>query len=99
MSVKKKISKSIRINEDVCDFIESQPGKTFTDKFEYLVRVYKDDEIALKKRLSRLEEQIEHARTELDRTCSQVRVLDNSVSDLVHISKMLHQIREQIDQL
>ena len=56
---KKSIAKSVRLTQEVFDYIDSAPGNGFNEKFENIILEAKRGESDRKKELARLDKQIE----------------------------------------
>ena len=55
---KKNIAKSVRLTQEVFDYIDSAPGNGFNEKFENIILEAKRGESDRKKELARLEDRI-----------------------------------------
>lgn len=69
---------SIRIDEELIDYIESRSGKDFGDKFHSLLYWIKDSEVDYQQRLNALQADIDTKRSELrdvkDKTVKRMQV-------------------------
>ncbi len=77
--------KTMRFDEEIERYINSFLGDNFTDKFENMVRKYKDEEPNLERRLSRLEDEIKTAESklqEMNGMMKDTRWLDAALTNL-----------------
>jgi uncharacterized protein (UPF0335 family) len=72
----KNISKSIRISDEVFDYIDQAPGKGFNEKFENIILSAKKEESEREERLAQLNESIQKKTCELQRLFDQYRYMD-----------------------
>ena len=62
----KNIQKSIRMSQEVYEYIAAFDGKNFNDKFENCVKFFKENNIPLKKQKIRLEIQLNELREQIE---------------------------------
>mgnify|MGYP001302614886 CR=1 FL=1 len=97
MAAVKSILKTMRLSEDVIDYINSQPGDSFTGKFEtmiYQVRYGQKERLA---RLNQLDDWIAQKENRFDQISKDLKALEDikrqigwvssSVNSLVSITK------------
>lgn len=63
---------SIRYSDEVKDIINSLPGNTFGDRFEYCVLNYQETKTDMEKNIKNLENEIKVKREELDKIYSEI---------------------------
>lgn len=63
---------SIRYSDEVKDIINSLPGNTFGDRFEYCVLNYQETKADMEKNIKDLEKEIKVKREELDKIYSEI---------------------------
>lgn len=73
---KKDISKSIRLTQEVYDYIDEAAGNGFNEKFENIILEAKAQESERKKRLAELEKYIRKKQDELNDLFDEYRYLD-----------------------
>jgi hypothetical protein len=93
----KNISKSIRISEEVFDYIDHAPGKGFNEKFENIILSAKKDESERKKRIAELDEQIQLKRCDLQNLFDQNRYMDEFFRTVLHMRHQLATMNELLD--
>ena len=64
---KKSIAKSVRLTQEVFDYIDSAPGNGFNEKFENIILEAKRGESDRKKELARLDKKIERQQRSMKR--------------------------------
>lgn len=78
MSSKKSVAKSIRISEELNEFIESYPGKGFNDKLNNIINLCFFNEVLMKQRIAEAEKELNVISKEL----SEKRSLISKLQDL-----------------
>lgn len=63
---------SIRYSDEVKDIVNSLPGATFGDRFEYCVLNYQETKADMEKNIENLEKEIKVKREELDKIYSEI---------------------------
>lgn len=63
---------SIRYSDEVKDIINSLPGNTFGDRFEYCVLNYQETKSDMEKNIKNLEKEIKSKRKELEKINSEI---------------------------
>lgn len=93
MSENKTLQKSIRMREDIYEFIMSQPeGKGLNSKFEILVEIFRDDLPRLQAEKAMIVNDIVHAKETL-------RFLNNQIRSIESVGEDAKRLREKIDYL
>lgn len=93
----KSIAKSIRISEEVFEYIEASPGKGFNDKFENIILEAKRGEAERKNNLERLEQEIEDARKCLYKTIRQEEELQTFFRQFCHMQRTIFEMKESLE--
>jgi hypothetical protein len=93
----KNISKSIRISEEVFDYINESPGKGFNDKFENIILSAKKEESERQQRLAELNEAIEKKSCELKRLFNEHRYMNDFFRSVLHMQRELSDLEELLD--
>jgi hypothetical protein len=93
----KNISKSIRISEEVFDYIDQAPGKGFNEKFENIILSAKIDESDRKKRIAELDEEIQQKRCDLKKLFDQNRYMDEFFRGVLRMQHQLFDLNELLD--
>lgn len=83
------IAKSMRLPADVVDYVEEQPGDTFTSKFVALVRDIKDGEQRRTERLAYYERTI----------AANHKKLEDQNQKIYQISKVLLHLHKAVDEI
>lgn len=99
MASKKNISKSIRISEEVFDYIDKAPGKGFNEKFENIILEAKETESYRKERLAGLEKQIHDAEQKLWKLLEQNRELDRFFRTFIQMQHTLDGLKTSLDRI
>lgn len=95
----KKISKSIRVTDEVNGYIMEAPGKTFNEKFENIILEAKVGEAKRVKRLSDLQRSIDEQQRKLYKLFERYRYLDDFFKRFVHMSHTLADMQELLDKV
>lgn len=83
MSCKKySYAKSIRLQEDVLEFIEACPGNGFSEKFHHAIRQCRDGDEELKKRLKYYDDLITKRRCQLAEISKDVGMLNERLNTI-----------------
>ena len=94
---KKSIAKSVRLTQEVFDYIDSAPGNGFNEKFENIILEAKRGESDRKKELARLDKQIEKQQRKESLLFEKYNYLESSFRDFVHIHHQIENLRQDID--
>ena len=89
---KKSIAKSVRLTQEVFDYIDSAPGNGFNEKFENIILEAKRGESDRKKELARLDKQRKESLL-----FEKYNYLESSFRDFVHIHHQIENLRQDID--
>lgn len=93
----KSIAKSIRISDEVFEYIDQAPGKGFNEKFENIILEAKLEEPKRKKELARLDKSITEKRSELQRLFDQYRYMDEFFKTVLRMQHQLYDLKELLD--
>lgn len=77
---------SIRYSDEVKDIVNSLPGATFGDRFEYCVLNYQETKADMEKNIKDLEKQIKNKKKELEKVNSEIY----KYKDIVYKIKLLY---------
>ena len=95
MAAKKKNQKSVRLSDEVLEYIEKAEGNGFNEKFENIILRAKKDEPRLEESLKRLNKQVEEKRSQLYAISDKILKLER-----VHVlRKDILRIEQEIDDL
>jgi len=94
---KKSIAKSVRLTQEVFDYIDSAPGNGFNEKFENIILEAKRGESDRKKELARLDKQIEKQQRKESLLFEKYNYLESSFRDFVYIYHQIENLRQDID--
>ena len=94
---KKSIAKSVRLTQEVFDYIDSAPGNGFNEKFENIILEAKRGESDRKKELARLDKQIEKQQRKESLLFEKYNYLESSFRDFVYIHYQIENLRQDID--
>ena len=96
---KKSISKSVRLTQEVFDYIDSSPGNGFNEKFENIILEAKRGESDRKEELARLDERIKRQRENESLLFKKYNYLETSFRDFVHIQHQIENLRKDFDKV
>ena len=96
MVEKKNIAKSVRLTQEVFDYINAAPGKGFNEKFENIILEAKRGESDRKKELARLDARIEQQQRKVYLLFEQYDVLKNFFKDAISVQHSLERLKSQI---
>ena len=94
---KKSIAKSVRLTQEVFDYIDSAPGNGFNEKFENIILEAKRGESDRKKELARLDKKIERQQRKESLLFEKYNYLESSFRDYVHSQHQIENLRHDID--
>lgn len=94
---KKDIAKSVRLTQEVFDYVNAAPGKGFNDKFENIILEAKRGESDRKKELAELEKQIKRLQRKESLLFQEYYSLSNFFNDFVYVQRSLEKIKGNID--
>lgn len=86
MAEKKSIVKTIRMAPSVHDYINSQTGSNFSDKFEQLVLEMRDGEVSRREMLAVYDDRLKAKEEQLHEVHMRLQTLDKIISSLQWIS-------------
>lgn len=90
-----KIQKSLRLDPEIVNFIESQPGRDFSSKFLHIIELHMADYEAYEKRIEEYDLMIQVRREELNRYYDLLRKVRSVTKDYEDsIRRMQCQIEE-----
>lgn len=93
---KKDISKSIRLTQEVYDYIDEAAGNGFNEKFENIILEAKAQESERKKRLAELEKYIRKKQDELNDLFDEYRYLDEFFRSFIRMQHQLNNLEEDL---
>ena len=94
---KKSIAKSVRLTQEVFDYIDIAPGNGFNEKFENIILEAKRGESDRKRELARLDKQIEKQQRKESLLFEKYNYLESSFRDFVYIHHQIENLRQDID--
>lgn len=94
MANTKSIAKSVRLTQEVFDYIMEVPGKGFNEKIERLVMETKQSNPELPKQLIDTENMIERRQLYLNKLVEKSDVMDLIVKDLIHLQHNVHRLQD-----
>ncbi|MDO5391692.1 MAG: hypothetical protein Q4F24_11480 [Eubacteriales bacterium] len=80
---KKSVAKSVRMTEQVYEYIQRQEGNGFNEKFESMVLYAMESEADLQQRLAFLDQQIADREKKLCERIAQYQKLNESIRSLL----------------
>lgn len=95
--IKKNIAKSVRLTQEVFDYINASPGSGFNEKFENIILEAKRGESDRKKELARLGKEIEKQRKKEALLFDQYRTLNYFFRDFLTVQHTLERLKSQIE--
>lgn len=90
---KKNIVKSVRLTQEVFDYIDSAPGNGFNEKFENIILEAKRGESDRKKELARLEDRINKQQRKQNLLFQQLTNFNYFLNSFEAAHKSLHDLR------
>lgn len=96
---RKSISKSIRLSEDLMEYIMQSPGEGFNDKFERLILSARDDESRRLKELKRLDSLLQLRQKQLDDISAKVSGLSVHLQAIFRLDKLISETKKQLSDL
>ena len=93
---KKNIAKSVRLTQEVFDYIDSAPGNGFNEKFENIILEAKRGESDRKKELARLDEKIRRQQRKQNLVFSQLTNFDYFLNSFEAAQKSLQELRDHL---
>lgn len=94
MAEKKSIVKTIRMAPSVHDYINSQTGSNFSDKFEHLVLEMRDGEVSRREILALYDKRLKAKEKQLHEVTVRLQTLDKVIQSLQWISRNVDGIVE-----
>ncbi|WRS27818.1 hypothetical protein U6B65_01435 [Oscillospiraceae bacterium MB08-C2-2] len=80
---KKEFARTVRMKESIRQYVEQQPGDTFADKFENMVRYSMEREKEIKKAVAQKEQQLKQ--------------LEDRINQLAQVERKLMMIHQAVD--
>ena len=90
----KSISKSVRLSDEVFDYINQSPGKGFNEKFENIILRAKKEESDREQRLKDLQRQIDEEERKLYQLFEKYRYLDDYFRNFVSMRHQLDNMQQ-----
>ena len=94
---KKSIAKSVRLTQEVFDYIDQQAGNGFNEKFENIILEAKKGESKRKKEIARLDKEIEKLRKKEALLFDQYSALGCFFRDFLSVQHILERLKSQIE--
>lgn len=95
--MKKNLSKSIRLSQEVFDYIDQAPGKGFNEKFENIILEAKTGEAERRKILADLDSRILERQRYLKELFERYRHLNNFFSRVLHLMHEVDYLEKDLD--
>ena len=95
--MKKNLSKSIRLSQEVFDYINQAPGKGFNEKFENIILEAKSGEAERRKILADLDERIKEEQRYLKDLFERYRHLNVFFSRVMHLMHEVDSLEKALD--
>lgn len=95
--MKKNLSKSIRLSQEVFDYINQAPGKGFNEKFENIILEAKTGEAERRKTLADLDSRILERQRYLKELFERYRHLNNFFSRVLHLMHEVDYLEKDLD--
>ena len=95
--MKKNLSKSIRLTQEVYDYIDQAPGKGFNEKFENIILEAKTGAAERKKTLADLDERIKEEQRYLKNLFERYRHLNEFFSRVMHLMHEVDSLERALD--
>lgn len=99
MSKAKSISKSIRLTEEIYNYINSYDGDGFNCKFENIILDAMFTEKERRHQLQELDGRIARQRQELEKLLADCRAMQQLARDAVWVSERVASMRKNVSQL
>lgn len=96
--MKKNLSKSIRLSQEVFDYIDQAPGKGFNEKFENIILEAKTGEAERKQTLADLDARILERQRYLKQLFERYRHLQTFFSRILHLMHKVDTLEKTLDQ-
>lgn len=90
----KSISKSVRLSDEVFDYINQSPGKGFNEKFENIILRAKKEESDREQRLKDLQRKIDEEERKLYQLFEKYRYLDDYFRNFVAMRHQLDNMQQ-----
>lgn len=91
--------KTIRLSQEDLDFIESQPGSTFSQKFDGLIALMRDEVPAKQAELEQLQRLLQKKRSSLSKYESDIYSISKMISSASRLQISLAQLVDSCDKL
>lgn len=92
----KDVQKSVRLSQEVYEYVESADGKSFNDKLNCLIMDAKRSEADLLERIQRYDERIEQEEAELLRCMKHKEDFMDMQRKAVHILRQLEELEGEV---
>ena len=94
---KKEIAKSVRLTQEVYDYILDAAGNGFNDKFENIILEAKRGESDREKQIAQLEKEIKRLQRKESLLFQEYDALSAFFRDFVHVQHSLEKLKSNID--
>ena len=95
---KKSIAKSVRLTQEVYDYIDQSAGNGFNEKFENIILEAKTGESKRKQEIVRLDKEIEKLRKKEALFFDQYDILSYFFRDFINVQHILERLKRQIEE-
>lgn len=95
---KKSIAKSVRLTQEVYDYIDQSAGNGFNEKFENIILEAKTGESKRKQEIARLDKKIEKLRKKEALLFDQYDILSYFFRDFINVQHILERLKRQIEE-
>ena len=92
-------AKSVRLSDEVLEYINNAPGDGFNQKFENIILDAKKKEPELRERLKSYEKKIQTKQVQLEKISKEVYLIDDSVRKLFNIEGQIQRLQKQISDI
>ena len=97
MPVKKDISKTIRLDQTVIDYIMTFDGKTFSECFNNMIYLFRDRETDIKSKLQMQQRKVDRLQDKIDSVETKLHKLDMTTYDLMSLDQYVKRIRADLE--
>lgn len=99
MAVKKDIHKTLRLDQTVVDYIMTFDGNTFSQCFDSMIHLFRDEETDIKKRVAWQREHLDRLQSKINQTENKLNRLDAITYDLFRLDDYVQRIRDDLAKL
>lgn len=99
MPVKKDISKTIRLDQTVIDYIMTFDGKSFSECFNNMIYLFRDCETDIKSKLQMQQRKVDRLQDKIDSVETKLRKLDMRTYSLMNLDQDVKRIRADLESI